>query len=173
MSYIWIFQTGHCLISFSKEKAKTWALSIAKLTFGVDMISQQKSACRHGPRKLLFNILQNDFKWCNVLLLIKYFATNCDCRHGTGKLQNLFENPPLEASPGQEDQLKVIGCTCTTSTSSLWWPDLYFAWCTPILSWPRIMFTKSVFVMIFKCRDKFLKKRVFWAIWLTSVLSHK
>ena len=44
-----------------------------------------------------------------MLLLIKYFVTNCDCRHGPGKLQNLFENPPLEASPGQEDELKVIG----------------------------------------------------------------
>ena len=45
-----------------------------------------------------------------MLLLIKYFVTNCDCRHGPGKLQNLFENPPFEASPGQEDELKVIGC---------------------------------------------------------------
>ena len=33
---------------------------------------------------------------------------NYNCRDGPGKLQNLSENPPLEASPCQEDQLKVI-----------------------------------------------------------------
>ena len=31
-----------------------------------------------------------------------------NCRDGPGKLQNLSENPPLEASACQEDQLKVI-----------------------------------------------------------------
>ena len=32
---------------------------------------------------------------------------NFNCRDGLGKLQNLSENPPLEAPACQEDQLKV------------------------------------------------------------------
>ena len=36
------------------------------------------------------------------------YNCNFNCRDGPGKLQNLSENPPLEASACQEDQLKVI-----------------------------------------------------------------
>ena len=35
------------------------------------------------------------------------YTFNFNCRDGLGKLQNLSENPSLEASACQEDQLKV------------------------------------------------------------------
>ena len=36
------------------------------------------------------------------------YVKHLNCRDGPGKLQNLSENPPLEASACQEDQLKVV-----------------------------------------------------------------
>ena len=54
---------------------------------------------RKKPDTIIFDLKIKNRKQMNTF--------NSNCRDGLGKLQNLSENPSLEASSCQEDQLKV------------------------------------------------------------------
>ena len=49
----------------------------------------------------------------------------------------------------------------------LWCRALHVTWCSPILSWPRIMFSKRA-CYDFSTDAINAVKRVFWVIWLTN-----